>query len=143
MVNGGNVLYVVNEGGMEPLRVHDGDAGWDLFTSKDMLIPANCFRDVHVDLSIALPKGVWGMITGRSSTIRTYNLRVETGIIDNGYRGEMYVGVWNHNPSDIFIAKGTRLAQLILFPLVDVDWVKVEKLPPSTRGSQGFGHSGK
>lgn len=83
------------------------------------------------------------MITGRSSTIRTYKLRVETGIIDNGYRGEMFVGVWNHNEEEIIVEEGTRLAQLILFNLAEVNWKEVIDLPHSSRGEKGFGHSGK
>ncbi len=142
---GKTVLYTSYDGrGMVPVRAHEGDAGWDLYTSQDVRIPPNSFTDVHVDLAIALPPGVWAMITGRSSTIRKYKLRVETAIIDNGYRGEMYVGVWNHNNKSIFIRRGTRLAQVILFRLVTVRrWKKVKKLPPSSRGTGGFGSSGK
>lgn len=140
----GNILYkIMGEGGLLPTQAHEGDAGWDLYTSREITIPPNSFVDVHVDIAIALPKGMWAMITGRSSTIRTYKLRVETAIIDNGYHGEMYAGVWNHSDEYITIKEGTRLAQMILFKLYEVDWVKVDELPPSSRGVQGFGHSGR
>ncbi len=126
-----------------PTQAHDGDAGWDLYTSRQIVISPNSFTDVHVDIAVALPKGTWAMITGRSSTIRKYHLRVETAIIDNGYRGEMYVGVWNHNDYEITIPVGTRLAQMILFESVPVKWIKEFKLPNSSRGIGGFGSSGK
>ena len=143
-IDGGNILYrVMGEGGLRPTQAHEGDAGWDLYTSREVTVPPNSFTDIHVDIAMALPKGLWAMITGRSSTIRTYHLRVETAIIDNGYRGEMYAGVWNHNDYPIIIPVGTRLAQLIIFGLYNVNWVQVPELPPSSRGTQGFGHSGR
>lgn len=133
----------LSEDAKVPTTAHYGDAGWDLYTSCEIIIPPHSFCDVHVDIAVALPRGIWAMITGRSSTIRTYKLRVETAIIDNGYRGEMYVGVWNHNDEEIIIEKGVRLAQLILFKLIPATWVEKDSLPPSERGDRGFGHSGK
>lgn len=140
-----NMLYKkLSEAAILPSRAHDGDAGWDLYTSRTIILPPNSFTDVRVDLAVALPPGVWGMITGRSSTIRKYHLRVETGIIDNGYRGEMYVGVWNHNDDAIHIQRGTRLAQLLIFRAVHIDrWLEREELPLSSRGAEGFGSSGE
>jgi len=138
------VLYkLLGDNAKLPTQAHEGDAGWDLYTSREVIIPPNSFTDVHVDLAVALPKRTWALITGRSSTIRTYKLRVETAIIDNGYRGEMYVGVWNHNDHQIFIPVGTRLAQMILFKSILVRWLLVDILPPSSRGEKGFGHSGR
>lgn len=138
------VLFkLLGDGAREPIQIHPGDAGWDLFTSREAVLPPHSFSDVHTDLAIALPHGVWAMVTGRSSTIRSYGIRVENGIIDNGYRGEMFVGVWNNTNHEIIIEPGTRLAQLILFELVPVYWEEQEDLPVSDRGDRGFGHSGK
>lgn len=125
-----------------PMKAYSGDAGWDLYTSRLATIPPHSFIDIHVDISVAMPEGVWAMITGRSSTIRKHNLRVEMGIIDNGYRGEIFVGVWNLTSQPITVEEGTRLAQFIPFSLKNMRWREVECLDESERGCKSFGSSG-
>lgn len=127
-----------------PMRAYGGDAGWDLYTSRPVVIPPHTFKDVHVDVSVALPQGLWAMIVGRSSTIRKHGLRVETAIIDNGYRGELFVGVWNLSDNAVEINEGVRLAQFIPFELINMKWEYTEgPLPPSERGVKSFGSSGE
>jgi dUTP pyrophosphatase len=127
-----------------PTKAYPGDAGWDLYVSRDVVIPAYSFTDIHTDIAIALPEGLWGRITGRSSTLRKYGLLVNEGIIDNGYRGELFIGVFNLINHDRFIPAGTRLAQLILHWLVeDLQWEPTIVLPPSQRQDKGFGSSGQ
>jgi len=139
------IFFKVGDKGcpIKPSKTYPGDAGWDLYTSREASVPPNSFIDIHVDIWVAMPAGMWGMITGRSSTVRKHGLRVETGIIDNGYRGEMFVGVWNLSNTTIHIPESTRLAQFIPFSLKDMEWVEVEELPPSNRGTNAFGSSGR
>ena len=127
-----------------PTKAYPGDAGWDLYVSRDTVIPAHSFTDIHTDIAIAMPEGLWGRITGRSSTLRKYGLLVNEGIIDNGYRGELFVGVFNLTNHDRFIPAGTRLAQLIFHWLIeDLQWEPTMVLPPSQRQDKGFGSSGQ
>lgn len=125
-----------------PTRTYPGDAGWDLYTSKKATIPPHSFKDIHTGISIALPQGVWGLIVGRSSTIRKYGLRTEPAVIDNGYRGELFVGVWNPTNKEVFIDVGTRLAQFVPIRMVPLRWQSVDKLSGSDRGTNSFGSSG-
>lgn len=128
-----------------PQQSYTGDAGFDLFVSEDTEIPVGQFRDVPCGISVELPEGVWGMITGRSSTLRMHNLMVPPAIIDQGYRGPLYAGVYNMNGEQFCAKKGMRLAQLIPFPLVAAQLfpTRVAELSPSVRGEQGFGSSGQ
>lgn len=123
-------------------QVYSGDAGYDLKVSQHVTIEPHEFVDVPTGLQIALPEGYWGMITGRSSTIRKYGLHVPTGVIDNGWRGDLFVGAYNLGPDTVRLYAGDRIGQLILFPLVHTHFVVVDSLPPSDRGTNGFGSTG-
>ena len=127
-----------------PERFHEGDAGFDLICAERAEVPAGQFRDLDCGLSIELPRDVWAMITGRSSTLRRRGLLVAQGIIDSGYRGPLFAGVWNMNGETVTIKKGERLAQLIPMPLVaaELRWERVGGLSETTRGEAGFGSTG-
>lgn len=131
--------------GCRPERFHEGDAGFDLICSEKVEVPAGEFRDLDCGLSIELPSDVWAMITGRSSTLRRRGLLVAQGIIDSGYRGPLFAGVWNMNGETVTIERGERLAQLIPMPLLaaELRFERVGGLAESSRGSAGFGSTGK
>lgn len=126
-----------------PTQGHDGDAGWDLYTSRPCKIEPNSFVDVHCDICMELPAGYWARITGRSSTLRKYGMLVAEGVIDNGYRGELFTGIWNLTNAAITIPVHSRLAQLIPHALVSTRWVEVADLSQSSRGTAGFGSTGR
>lgn len=128
-----------------PTRAYSGDAGFDLYCCEDMEIGPDEFKDIPTGISVALPEGVWAEITGRSSTIRSKGLLVTHGVIDQGWRGELFAGVRNLNDSTVMIEKNERLAQLIPHRLVanEYEWIEVDELPASERGTKGFGSSGR
>lgn len=128
--------------GCLPSRSFLTDAGLDLYVSRDTTIGPREHVDVHHDIAIELPTGYWGFIIGRSSTLRRRHLQVIPAVIDNGFRGELFTYVWNTSEQAVTIAKGERLAQLILLPLCPCRPVWVSKLAESGRGHQGFGSSG-
>lgn len=127
-----------------PDRNYDGDAGFDLYVTEDTEIPIGQFRDVPCGVSVELPEGTWGLIIGRSSTLRKHNLMVTPGVIDNGYRGPLYAGVYNMDGSQFSAKRGMRLAQFIPFPLTAQNMIPrlVTVLSDSDRGSRGFGSTG-
>lgn len=128
-----------------PTMAYAGDAGFDLYCCETMEIKPGEFKDAPTGISVALPLGVWAEITGRSSTLRTKGLLVTHGVIDSGWRGPLFAGIKNlHDKDTIHVEKYERLAQLIPHRLVSgkYDWVEVDELPPSDRGTKGFGSSG-
>lgn len=128
-----------------PERAYDGDAGIDLAYNGDkpLKVKPGDFVDVPTGVRVALPPYVWARIVGRSSTLRKRRLLVGEGVIDTGYRGELYVGVWNLHCDQAVIEPGARIAQLILQQHVERKLVQVEELPGDTdRGEQGFGSTG-
>ena len=138
------VSVVVDEGAQEPRRAYKDDAGYDLVVSEDAIIEPGQFSDIHCGVSVQLPEDSWGLITGRSSTLRNRGLMVAQGVIDTGYRGELFAGVWNLTDQAVHVSKGERLAQLILMNnrTLGTELVQVDQLDPSPRGSKGFGSSG-
>lgn len=140
------IRYTAGENGKTPTRQYAGDAGFDLYASEPVRIGPGEFQDVPVSVNAEFPEGVWGWIVGRSSTLRTKNLLVNQGIIDNGYRGELYVGVQNLATGGAAkrIERGERIAQLIPMPLLaaNLRWELTTNLHPSDRGTNGFGSTG-
>jgi dUTP pyrophosphatase len=129
----------------KPTRAYDDDAGFDLYVSQTTTIEPGQFVDIPCSIAVELESDTWALLTGRSSTLRKHGLMVNQGIIDPGYRGELYAGVWNLSTQPVTIYAGDRVAQLILMP----NWTslhklqEVETLTPHPRGENGFGSSGR
>jgi dUTP pyrophosphatase len=136
------IRFVLGANGKAPTRAHQGDAGWDLYVSQDTFILPGTLADVHTDLYVALPPGYWAHLLSRSSTSRRYGLQVVPAVIDNGYRGELFVAVWNMSPETVKVSRHQRLAQIVPHKLAAVTWEPVTFLPDSERGTGGFGSSG-
>lgn len=139
-----------------PIRAYPTDAGLDLFVCESVMLVPGEWKDIHTGIIVETPPGWWGMIVGRSSTLRRRGIRVETGIIDEGFRGELFVLAHNMNQPRFnipdtgtddtgvrMVEEGERLAQLLLFqtpPPLSIEWT--DNLSDSERGTSGFGSSG-
>lgn len=146
-----NAIYVdrMTEDGAIPVRAHGTDAGFDLYSSREVVVNPGKFVDVHTDLRVAIPPTMWGRIVGRSSTFRNRRLLVLEGVIDAGYRGPIFTGVTNLSDDPVTIARGERVAQFIphynvaaVTTLVEVGASAFDALPHDGRGARGFGSSG-
>lgn len=139
------VDFELGEGAKAPFKKHSGDAGWDLYVSRDCVIPPGATVDVHTDIKIDMPPYLYARITGRSSSLRKYNLLVNEGIIDNGFTGELFVCIHNMGNKPFKVEKGMRLAQVLFHTIEDVRWSEVPevKAKPGSRGDKGFGSTGK
>lgn len=127
-----------------PTRAYSDDAGLDLYTSETVVIRPGQFADVPTGVAVEMESHHWAMLTGRSSTLRSRGLLVQTGIIDPGYRGELYAGVFNVGRAIAKIDPGERIAQLIVLgnQTQTLEPVEVQRLREHPRGSKGFGSSG-
>lgn len=134
--------------GLIPSKAYEDDAGLDLYTYVEdsdrnfIGVAPGSFVDVPCGISVELPANTFGMITGRSSTLRKRGLLVAQGIIDVGYRGELFAGVWNLSHRWAEIKSGERLAQLLILPTWAIDVVRVDSLSEHPRGTSGFGSTG-
>jgi dUTP pyrophosphatase len=132
----------VSEHAICPKSSYPGDAGYDLFTSESVTIPVGEWRDIPVGIRIQPPEGYWVRLVGRSSTYRRRGLLVFEGVVDNGYRGDIYFGCRNWSPSPVTIERGERVAQAIIHRVFKFEWVEVDGLDESDRQGAGFGSTG-
>lgn len=139
------VDFELGEGAKAPYKKYMGDAGWDLYVSRPIDIPAGKTVDVHTDVRISMPPYLYGRITGRSSSLRIHGLLINEGIIDNGYTGELFVCVHNVSGKTFHVEKGMRLAQILFHTIEDVRWSEVKEIKAGSgkRGENGFGSTGR
>ncbi len=100
---------------------------------------------VHTGVAVAIPEGHAGLVTPRSGLAAGRGLGVVNGpgLVDSGYRGELSVILINHGADEIILERGERIAQLVIVPVVDQEYVEVDTLPESSRGDGGFGSTGR
>ncbi len=128
-----------------PAYAHHGDAGLDLYAAAGVTLAAAGGRAlVPTGISIAIPVGYGGFVLPRSGLAFKHGISVVNGpgLIDAAYRGEIKVVLINTDPStDYEIARGDRVAQLVIQKVEQVEWHVSENLDGDDRGG-GFGHSG-
>jgi dUTP pyrophosphatase len=125
-----------------PRRVYPKDAGLDLYSIKDERIRPGEGAQVHTGIKIALPPKHIGMIVDRSS-MGAIGLKVMGGIIDENYRGELIVILWNLSCAPININSEERIAQLIVYPVSYPRVYETKIVGNTDRGASGIGSTGK
>lgn len=137
--------FLYHTGNIEP-RKYDKDAGLDLAANERTVIPAGGWGMVPTGVRVQLPEGTFGWIVARSSTFREYGLIVLPGIIDEEYTGEYFASVYNTNRlREVVVEPGHRICQLVILPnlMQHLTPVKVDQIEDRTRGSNGFGSTGR
>ena len=128
-----------------PSAAHAGDAGLDLRSTVDLDVPPGERRMIPTGLAVAIPEGRAGLVLPRSGLASKHGLTLANapGLIDAGYRGEIVCVVVNLDREEpVRIAKGDRIAQLVIVAIPEVKPTWAEQLPPSHRGTGGFGSTG-
>src|SRR2546421_12771125 len=128
-----------------PAHAHPGDAGLDLSAAVEIEVGPGERALVPTGVAVAIPEGYAGLVLPRSGLAARHGLTLANapGLIDAGYRGEVTCAMVNLNRSvPVRIRQGDRIAQLVIVevPVVVPTWV--DELPPSARGSGGFGSTG-
>lgn len=140
-----DVLYVkcLNLNSEIPTRSTNGSVGYDLTSCEDTVVESKSFKLIKTGLAIKCPQGTYGRIAPRSGLASKYFIDVGAGVIDNDYRGEVKVLLFNHHPTNDFHIKiGDRIAQLILEKCLVCPVIKVNELDETERNEKGFGSSG-
>ena len=128
-----------------PERANEGDAGLDLCAAEEAHIGPGERWKVGTGLAVEIPEGHAGLVLPRSGLAARHGISLVNapGLIDSGYRGEVAVLLLNHDPAEIFrVAKGDRIAQLVIVPIATPEPLEVDGLSESKRGADGFGSSG-
>jgi deoxyuridine 5''-triphosphate nucleotidohydrolase (dut) len=127
-----------------PRKAHDDDAAFDLRSRVDVVIPSGKIMLVPTGVFMELPVGYEAQVRPRSGLALKYGITVlnTPGTIDAGYRGEVGVILINAGENDFTIARGDRIAQMVVQQLSDVQLVAAEQLSDTSRGAGGFGSTG-
>lgn len=126
-------------GGVTPSYAYPGDAGADLCSAADTVIPARGKMLVATGIRLALPEGHVGLIWPRSGLAVKHGIDCGAGVIDSQYRGEVKVLLFNHSDGEHFIKKGDRIAQLLIQKVETVEFLSVDNLDATDRSGSGFG----
>lgn len=126
----------------QPRQAYKWDAGFDLEVCEPAVLEPGQWQNLHTGIVPAIPEGYWGHILARSSTWRHRGIRVEPAVIDASYRGELMIYAVNTRKEPQEVKVGERLAQIIIVPLPNVEWVEQMNLPAGERGERGYGSSG-
>ena len=122
-----------------------GAAGLDLRSAEALTLKPNARALVATGIAIALPENYEAQVRPRSGLAVKHGVTIlnAPGTIDCDYRGEIKVPLINHGAEDFVIARGDRIAQMIVSPVIQVQLHEVATLDETTRGVGGFGSSGK
>ena len=121
-----------------------GAAGMDVVSAEDVIIAAGARHAVASGFAVAIPEGYEIQVRPRSGLALKHGITVPNtpGTIDSDYRGELKVILINHGAEDFAIARGDRVAQLVLAPVTQARWTEVDDLDETARGAGGFGSTG-
>lgn len=135
------------ENAIVPTYGNPGDAGMDLYCvltgwgMHDMF--PNESRLFTTGVAMEIPEGFVGLIRPRSGLAVKKGIDILTsGVIDSGYRGEILVNLINHSKESVRIKHGDRIAQMLILPVHQAEFIEVNELSESTRGSSGHGSTG-
>jgi dUTP pyrophosphatase len=128
-----------------PAYAHPGDAGLDLYAADTTVLQAGERALIPCGVAIAIPDGFVGLVHPRSGLAVDHGLTVlnAPGTIDSGYRGEVKVLLINLGQAAAEVRHGQRIAQLVLMRVGMVDVREVDRLDVTSRGSGGFGSTGR
>lgn len=133
----------LDAGAYEPIRAHKTDAGLDLRAKDDQIVPAKESAIFHTGVHVKLPHGTAGIMVSKSGLNVKHDI-TSTGLIDEGYDGEIVVKLYNSGGFDYKVAAGDKISQLVIVPVLYENVEIVDDLDQVTeRGSRGFGSSGK
>ena len=141
------LIKKTNKEVITPKYKTDGSSGVDLsaFLEKKVIIKPNSSELIPTGLQVAIPEEYEIQIRPRSGLAAKESIGVlnSPGTIDSDYRGELKIILFNHSNKDFIINNGDRIAQMVLVPILKMEFEEVDSLPDTVRGQGGFGSTGK
>ena len=128
-----------------PAYAHPSDAGMDVRSVEELVIPAGKRALVHTGLVVLLPPLYEAQVRPRSGLALKFGVTVlnTPGTIDSGYRGEIGVILANFGDADFIVKKGDKIAQLVIAPVTQPEVCEVSEIDETDRGAGGFGSTGR
>ncbi len=128
----------LDRGAFAPTRAHDTDAGLDIYSPYDVIVPARMSVSIRTGVHVQLPEWCAGLMVAKSGLNVKYDI-TSTGLIDEGYTGEIVVKLYNHGDEDFEVFTGMRISQLVVIPVRYEPVEIVDEITGGERGDKGFG----
>nr|ALS05253.1 deoxyuridine 5 -triphosphate mitochondrial isoform X2 [Tortanus forcipatus] len=125
-----------------PTRGSVRAAGYDLYSAYDYTIPAGGKVLAKTDIQVKVPHGTYGRVAPRSGLAWKNHIDIGAGVVDEDYRGNVGVVMFNHSKDDFTIRAGDRIAQLVCEKIEYPDIEVMDTLDETVRGEGGFGSTG-
>lgn len=142
-------VSLVHHDAVVPKRANPTDAGADLSSVVDVIIPAHKQACIDTGVAVSFPSTCYGRIAPRSGLAFKNSIDVLAGVIDYGYNDTIKVILINHSDNDFKVSKGDRIAQLIIEMIYipsEINVIPYQELinnkKDNTRGLDGFGSTG-
>lgn len=131
----------LDPGAKAPTRAYDKDAGYDLYSRENQVILPNRSAVFKTGVHVQIPKGCGGLIVSKSG-LNVKNDITSTGLIDEGYTGEIVVKLYNNGDTVQRIKAGQKISQLVIIPVHHEPVEIVDEIEGGERGNAGFGSTG-
>lgn len=132
----------LDENAFMPTRAHETDAGLDLRSPMDDVVPSWGSATINTGVHIELPKNTTGFLKSKSGLNVKHGITSE-GVIDVGYTGSIAVKLYNHTDKDYIVRRGDKISQLVILPILTPQLELVNELESTERGDGGFGSTGR
>lgn len=132
---------VIDPGCYMPERAHEDDAGLDLRTPHDVVVPSFGSAVIDTGVHMQIPVGMVGMLKSKSGLNVKSGITSE-GVIDAGYTGSIVAKLYNQSGKTCLLKAGSKITQIVILPVIKLPLEVVDKLDDSERGSNGFGSTG-
>lgn len=134
---------ILDKGAFRPERAHDVDAGLDIKSPKDIMIPALDSRTIDTGVHVEIPDGYAGFLKSKSGLNIKHGITSE-GVVDAGYTGSIRVKLYNHSREGYMVHAEDKISQLVVLPVLLDDVEIVDAFDKVTeRGDKGFGSTGR
>ena len=136
------IRCVLEEGAKLPERAHDTDAGADLRTPVEVLVPPHDSALVDTGVHVELPPHTAGLLVSKSG-LMVHNALTSTGLIDQGFTGKIIIRVFNDSPDWYTFRAGDAVSQMVVFPVLFPTYERSDSIEGGERGDDGYGSTGR
>lgn len=132
----------LDPGAFRPVREHSTDAGMDFFATEAAWVYRHSSQTFRTGVHVELPPNTAGVFISKSGLMVNHGI-TSTGLVDEGYNGEVVVKLFNHSDNDVYIPYGAKISQMVIVPVMYEPIEVVREINQNTeRGNNGFGSTG-
>ena len=132
----------LDNGAFMPERAHSTDAGADLRTPKDFTLHPDSTAIIHTGVHIETPENCVAMVKSKSGLNIRHGITT-TGVIDEGFTGEIVVKMINHGNDCVEFKRGDKITQIVILPVYYPEFELVDEIDGGERGDNGYGSTGR